>query len=92
MAVKPKPIPQEEDAGVFSIYIGPSLRGGITKGQIFKMNKKAALASIASLVEKHPLIADLLVDGNDLPAAKVRLAQSNSLMHRNYEKLAKGQG
>ena len=53
MAVnKPKTVPQEDDAGVFSIYIGPSLRGSITKGQIFRMNKKAALESISSLVEQ----------------------------------------
>ena len=75
----------------FSVYIGPSLRSGVTKGQIFPMSREEAIASIPRVMEKHPLVAKLIVDGKDLPEARILVKKSNSLLHKYYEKLARGQ-
>ena len=91
MAVKKKPAVEEARKEAFSVYLGPSIRGGITKGQIFPMAKAEVLASIAPLVEKQPLIADLIVEGGELPEASARIRQPDSLLFKTYEKLAKGQ-
>lgn len=91
MAVKKKPAAEEVKKETFSVYLGPNIRGGITKGQIFPMAKAEVLASIAQAVEKYPLIADLIVEGDELPVALARVKQPDSLLHTTYEKLAKGQ-
>ena len=91
MAVKKKPAAEEVRKESFSVYLGPSIRGGITKGQIFPMAKAEVLSSIAQAVEEHPLIADLIVEGGELPEANVRIKQPDSLLYKTYEKLAKSQ-
>jgi len=91
MAVKKQPARQEAKKDAFCVYLGPSIRGGITKGQIFPMAKAEALASIAKTVEKQPLVADLIVEGDALPEAVVRVKQPDSLLFKTYEKLAKSQ-
>ena len=92
MAVKKsrKPEAQGPEA-VFCAYLGPSIRGSITKGQIFPLTKAQVVAELAPIIERYPSIADLIVDGNELPEARVRIAQTNSLLHKTYEKLVKGQ-
>ena len=82
---------QQVEEQAFSVYIGPSLRIGVTKGQIFPMSRKEAIASIPRVIERYPIVANLIVDGKDLPEARIRVKQSNSLLHKYYEKLAKGQ-
>lgn len=91
MAVKKKPAQKEVKKEAFSVYLGPSIRGGITKGQIFPMTKAEALASIAKTVEKQPLVAELIVEGDALPGAVARIKQPDSLLFKTYEKLAKSQ-
>ncbi len=91
MAVKKQPARKEARKEAFSVYLGPSIRGGITKGQIFPAAKAEVLSSIAKAVEKHPLIADLIVEGDALPDAVARINQPDSLLHKTYEKLAKSQ-
>lgn len=92
MAVKKSKKPEAQTPEtVFCAYLGPSIRGSITKGQIFPLTKAQAVAELASIIERYPSIADLIVDGDELPAARVRIAQTNSLLHKTYEKLVKGQ-
>ena len=92
MAVKkPKKPETHASEAAFCAYLGPSIRGSITKGQIFPLTKAQVVAELAPLLERYPLIADLIVDGDELPAARSRIAQTNSLLHKTYEKLVKGQ-
>ncbi len=92
MAVKKqKKTESQAPEAAFSAYLGPSIRGSITNGQIFPLTKAQAVAELAPIIERHPSIADLIVDGNELPEARVRIAQTNSLLHKTYEKLVKDQ-
>ena len=91
MAVKKKAAKEPAKKETFSVYLGPSIRGVITKGQIFPMAKAEVLAAVAQAAEKYPRIADLIVEGEALPEAAARIKQPDSLLHKTYENLAKGQ-
>lgn len=92
MAVKkPKKPDAQAPEAAFCAYLGPSIRGSITKGQIFPLTKAQVVAALAPILERYPSIADLIVDGDELPTARIRVAQTNSLLHKTYEKLVKGQ-
>jgi hypothetical protein len=81
-------LPQEQ---AFSVYIGPSLRNGVTRGQIFQMSRKEAISSIPRVISKYPAVANLIVEGKDLPDARIRVKQENSLLRKYYDQLAKSQ-
>lgn len=80
----------EQPAG-FCVYLGPTIRGVITQGQIIPGTRKEAIDLLASAVTKYPTIARLIVTGAELPAARVSIKKPGSLLHISFNKLANGQ-
>lgn len=74
-----------------SVYLGPSIHGVITKGQIFPGDREAALASLSPAASDYPGIAELIVNGESLPEARSQLRHSGTLLYNAYQKLAKRQ-
>lgn len=70
-------------------YIGPNIRGYWHTGQIFRGERDSILKESAELVEKHPLVKTLLIPGNSLPVARLKVKEPGTAHYANYHKLQK---
>ncbi len=85
--VTPPTQKETADKGGFSVYLGPSIRGVIQSGMVFNGSKDKAIASFAAAVEKHPLIAKLIVPGETLAEDRVKVKTAGNLLNVQYNKL-----
>lgn len=72
----------------FCMYIGPSIIGTIQQSRILYGSKQDALKQLSGAIEKYPLIASLIVSGDDLPEARIKVKTPGNLLYVNYHKLA----
>lgn len=68
-------------------YIGPNIRGYWHKGQVFRGEREEILKEYAPLVEKHPLVKALLIPGDSLPVARLKVKEPGTAHYANYHKL-----
>ena len=85
--------PQETEkpdgcAAGFYCYIGPNLTGLINHGAIFKGTRADALAAATVAIEKYPLIKTLIVSGDKLPEARLKVKQPGNALYANYRRIA----
>lgn len=80
----------DDKATGFYVYIGPSIRGVIQSGTVYRGTKADALAQIGAAAEKYPLIASLVVSGDTLAADRIKVKTAGNLLYVNYRKLASG--
>lgn len=74
----------------FCVYIGPTMAGVIQNGTIIRGNRKNVLSGMASVIEKHPLVATLIVSGDTLPVDRIKVNTPGNLLYVNYRKLLSG--
>lgn len=86
-----KPVENPVKETPICVYLGPSIRGIIQKGQIFSGTKEEVLASLVPAAADYPGIAGLLVTGEELPTARTQVRTAGTLLYTRYQKLAKGQ-
>lgn len=77
-------------AASFYCYIGPSLTGLIHNGAIFPGTRTEALTAAAAAIEKQPLVKTLLVSGDQLPEARLKVKKPGNALSANYAKIAAG--
>lgn len=88
-AVKPTKIEKKPDNGAgFCVYLGPTIHHTIQAGTVLRGTKKEVLSSLAAVVEAHPLVASLIVTGENLPADRIKVRTPGNLLYVNYHKLA----
>ncbi len=82
--------PQQPDgcAAGFYCYIGPNIAGFIQTGTVYRGTRSAALAAAAKAIEKHPLVKSLIVSGDALPEARLKVKQPGNALYRNYRRIA----
>lgn len=73
--------------GVF-IYIGPSIRGIIQKGSIYRGTRANVLASLAFAIEKYPKIERLIVADTDIVSAKQKITVGGNSLSNAYRTLS----
>ncbi len=73
--------------GVF-IYLGPSIRGVIQKGSIYRGTRESVLSSIAFAIEKYPQIERLIVADNAIVSAKQKIAVGGNSLSKAYRELS----
>ncbi len=73
--------------GIF-IYIGPSIRGVIQQGSIYRGTRDAVLASLAFAIEKHPKIKALIVADADIVSAKQKIKAGGNSLSNAYRELS----
>lgn len=73
--------------GVF-IYLGPSIRGVIQKGSIYRGTRESVLSSIAFAIEKYPQIERLIVADNAIVSAKQKIAVGGNSLSNAYRALS----
>lgn len=83
---------KKADAGGagFCVYIGPSIQGVIQSGTVYRGGKAAVLKELAPALERHPLIASLVVTSDTLPVDRIKVKTAGNLLNVNYKKLASG--
>ena len=72
--------PDGKAAG-FCVYLGPSIRGVIQSGAVYRGGKADVLSE---------LIASLIVTGDTLPEDRIKVKTAGNLLNVNYKKLASG--
>lgn len=85
--------PQEAEkpdgcAAGFYCYIGPNLTGLIQHGAIFKGTRADALKAAADAIAKQPLVKNLIVSGDALPVARLKIKEPGNALYANYRRIA----
>ena len=77
------------EGDAFCVYLGPSIRGHILNGAVFKGRKAEVLAQLGPAVERHPLVAGLVVPGGELPEARAKANAPGNLLNERFARLLK---
>ena len=75
-------------AAGFYCYIGPNLTGLIQNGAIFRGTRTDALKAAADAIKKQPLVKTLIVSGDELAEARLKVKRKGNALSANYEKIA----
>ena len=75
-------------AAGFYCYIGPNLTGLIQNGAIFRGTREDALKAAADAIKKQPLVKTLIVSGDELAEARLKVKRKGNALSANYEKIA----
>ena len=84
--------PERSNASGFYIYIGPNLKNLIQTGTVFRGTRRNALNKAAAAIEAHPLVKTLIVSGDALPEARLKVKTPGNVLYANYQKLAGKEG
>ena len=71
----------------FYIYIGPNIKKYIQTGTIYRGTRAHALKQAAAAIEAHPLVKTLIVSGDALPEARLKVKAPGNALYANYMKL-----
>lgn len=74
-------------AAGFFCYIGPSITGLIQHGDIYIGTRKKALAAASAAIEKYPLVKTLIVSGEKLPEARLKVKNPGNALYKNYQRI-----
>lgn len=77
---------KKKTAAAWCMYLGPTIRGVVRKGQIFS---KPAAEVQEELKKLPPEAASLIVDGKNLPQARQDLKEQASALRHYYDSLTK---
>ena len=78
----------EANESGFYIYIGPNMKGLIQTGTIYRGNRAHALEQAGAAIERQPLVKSLIVSGDALPEARLRVKTPGNALYASYQKLA----
>lgn len=85
VAPKPKAPAAKQPQAAFYMYIGPSIRGLISKNAIYP---RKDLKRLDDALAKHPDIKHLLIPDNQLGAARIAIKKPDSFLAVVYDRLA----
>ena len=80
------------NASGFYIYIGPNIKKYIQTGTIYRGTRANALKQAAEAIKAHPLVKTLIVSGDALPEARIKVKTPGNALYANYKKLAGKEG
>lgn len=82
----------ERNESGFYCYIGPNLKGLIQTGTILRGTRAEALTKAEKAIEARPLVKTLIVSGDALPSARIKIKRPGNVLYANYQKLAGKEG
>ena len=91
-AVEVKQEKAERNESGFYCYIGPTLKNLIQTGTIYRGTRRQALARAAEAIKAQPLVKTLIVSGDALPTARIKVKTPGNVLYANYQKLAGKEG
>lgn len=74
----------ERNASGFYIYIGPNLKSLIQTGTILRGTREEALAKAEQAVKAEPRVKALIVSGDDLPQARIKVKTPGNDLYEKY--------
>lgn len=77
----------ENNAG-FYCYLGPSITGLIQHGTIYIGSRRKAMVTAAEAIEQKPIIKTLIVSGDKLPEARLKVKTPGNALYKNYQRAA----
>lgn len=89
-------VSKENKTDKIYVYIGPSIRGVVNNGRIFKGSidgiKKELIAAVQinGIEDKMPKIERLLVQDKDLSSAKQKLSENGNVLSEAFKELKDG--
>ncbi|MFG6352647.1 MAG: hypothetical protein K1W21_13795 [Oscillospiraceae bacterium] len=83
----PEPKAEKSAADSFYCYIGPGITGLIQHGDICRGTRKKALAKWDEAIKKYPLIKTLIVSGDKLPEARLKVKKPGNALYKNYQRI-----
>ena len=86
MTIKKSKSSAVDDSGVF-VYIGPSIKGIIQNGSIFKGSQNDILNKLAPAIEKYPKIKRLIVRDVDLAESREKINNGGNGLSAAYNAL-----
>lgn len=81
-------LPEPPNTSGFYIYIGPNIKGLIQTGTIYRGNRANAFEKAMAAIEKKPLVKLLIVSGDELPAARLKVKTPGNVLYVSYQELA----
>ncbi|MBR2131398.1 MAG: hypothetical protein IJ955_02475 [Oscillospiraceae bacterium] len=79
---------EEGNASGIYCYIGPSIRGLIQHGAIFRGSRTRAMEAAKAAIEQQPLVKTLIVSGDSLPSARLKIKTPGNALYQNYQCIA----
>lgn len=71
----------------YCVYIGPNIRGVVQYGAIFHCSRDAACEQLQPYLERWPLIRALIVDGEHLSEARIKVKTPGNGLYEQARKL-----
>lgn len=75
-----------DENGIY-VYIGPSIRGIVQTGSIFRGSREDVELKLSSAIDKYPKIKRLLVKDVDLADARAKIQTSGNGLNTAYNAL-----
>ena len=91
-SVEAKQEKPERNASGFYCYIGPNLKKLIQTGIVYRGTRKEALARAKEAIAAQPLVKTLIVSGDALPEASIKVKKPGNALNAAYQKLAGKEG
>ncbi len=84
--------PERSNASGFYIYVGPNLKKLIQTGTVYRGTRRNALNKAAEAIKAEPLVKTLIVSGDALPEARLKVKTPGNALYTNYKKLEGKEG
>lgn len=82
-AQTPQEAPQKAEEQERLVYVGPTLpKGQLKQNSIFLGTRQEIEAELAPVLEKFPLVKNLLVPVSTIATAKVKSKQAGNILHK----------
>ena len=78
---------EQNSSGIYC-YIGPGIRGLIQHGTIYRGTRAQALDAAKAAIEAQPLVKTLIVSGDSLPTARLKIKTPGNALYQNYQRIA----
>ncbi len=75
------------EVGELFCYIGPNIPGYVHSGQLFSGEREQVLRSLGEAVGQYPLIKALMVSGEALPAARLKVKEPGNGYYASFQRL-----
>lgn len=71
----------------FCVYLGPTIKGVIQNGTVYRGTKEQVVKNLKLAIEKVPLISSLIVPGEKLPETRIKVKTPGNILYVNYKKI-----
>lgn len=90
MAVKKKKaVTAPAPTANYAVYIGPTIRGIVNYGAIYQGSADEIRAALDAGIKKYPHIAALLIPGEQLAEARIKIKTPGNVLYAQYQMLLK---